>query len=87
MSQDRFSEQNGRLTVGGAMAQSLGQKLGQVSEELIRKQMNVAPTIKIRPGYRFNVQVTKDVTFNGPYHEFDYQRSMAAGSRTFRASK
>jgi hypothetical protein len=47
--------------------------------------MNVAPTITIRPGYRFNVQVTKDVTFNGPYHAFDYQRSMAAGSRTFRA--
>jgi type IV secretion system protein VirB10 len=85
MSQDSSNAQHGRLTVGGAMAQSLGQEMGQVSQELIRKQMNVAPTIQIRPGYRFNVQVTKDVTFNGPYHAFDYQRSISIGGGGVRA--
>lgn len=52
------------------MAQSLGQELGQVSTELIRKHMNVSPTIEIRNGYRFNVIVTKDITFDRPYTLF-----------------
>jgi type IV secretion system protein TrbI len=54
---------------------------------MIRKQMNVAPTIEIRPGYRFNVQVTKDLTFNGPYRAFDYRRSISAGPETFRVKE
>ena len=85
-SQDSQAQAN-KVTVGGSMSQALGQQLGQLSEEMIRKQMNVAPTIEIRPGYRFNVQVTKDLTFNGPYQAFDYQRSISAGSQTFRLGK
>lgn len=57
-------------TATSAMAQSLGQELGQVSTELIRKHMNVSPTIEIRNGYRFNVIVTKDITFDRPYALF-----------------
>jgi type IV secretion system protein VirB10 len=69
------------------MSQALGQQFGQLTEEMIRKQMNVAPTIEIRPGYRFNVQVTKDLTFNGPYRPFDYERSIGAEGKTFRTPK
>jgi hypothetical protein len=29
--------------------------------------MNRPPTIEIRPGYQFNVMVTKDLLFPGPY--------------------
>ncbi|RAX56587.1 hypothetical protein CCZ01_09055 [Helicobacter monodelphidis] len=36
-------------------------QLGQVGIELIRKNMNIAPTLEIRSGYRFNVFVTKDI--------------------------
>lgn len=82
-SQDALSPNNDRTTVGSAMGQAVGQQLGQVSEEMIRKQMNVAPTLEIRPGYRFNVQVTKDLTFNAPYRAFDYDRSIAAGGQTY----
>jgi len=82
-SQDALAPNGDRTTVGSAMGQSVGQQLGQVSEEMIRKQMNVAPTIEIRPGYRFNVQVTKDLTFNGPYRAFDYDRSIAAAGQTY----
>ena len=53
-----------------AMAESLGQELGQVSVELIRKHMNVSPTLEIRPGYRFNIIVTKDISFTKPYALF-----------------
>jgi type IV secretion system protein VirB10 len=83
-SQDSQAKGDNRTTVSGTMSQALGQHLGEVSEEMIRKQMNVAPTIEIRPGYRFNVQVTKDLTFNGPYRAFDYERAITAASQTFR---
>ncbi len=51
-----------------AMSEALGNELGQVTTELIRKHMNVAPTLEIRNGYRFNVIVNKDITFNKPYN-------------------
>lgn len=37
------------------------EQMGQVASEMIRKNMNVSPTIKIRPGYKFNIFVTKDI--------------------------
>jgi type IV secretion system protein VirB10 len=86
-SQDSQAKPDNRTTVSGTMAQALGQQLGELSEETIRKQMNVAPTIEIRPGYRFNVQVTKDLTFNAPYRAFDYERSITAASQTFRQTE
>lgn len=82
-SQDALAPNGDRTTVGSAMGQAVGQQLGQVSEEMIRKQMNVAPTLEIRPGYRFNVQVTKDLTFNAPYRAFDYDRSIAAAGQIY----
>jgi type IV secretory pathway VirB10-like protein len=59
-------------TAGSAMSEALGQQLGQVTAQLISKNMNVAPTLEIRPGYRFNVVVTKDLTFAKPFQSFDY---------------
>jgi type IV secretion system protein TrbI len=55
-----------------ALSEALGQQLGQVTAQLIAKNMSVAPTLEIRPGYRFNVMVTKDMTFSKPYQSFDY---------------
>lgn len=57
---------------GDVMSAALGQQLGQVTAEMIRKNMNISPTLEIRPGYRFNVIVTKDLTFEKPYRPFDY---------------
>jgi len=61
-----------RQRAGDALSQALGQQLGQVAIEMIRQNMNIAPTLEIRPGYRFNVIVTKDMTFTKPYQPFDY---------------
>lgn len=55
-----------------ALSQALGQQLGQVTAQMIAKNLNVAPTLEIRPGYRFNVIVTKDMAFSKPYQAFDY---------------
>ncbi|OQW86306.1 MAG: conjugal transfer protein TrbI [Rhodoferax ferrireducens] len=67
-------QQNGNSapTASSAMSQALGQELGQVTAQMIAKNLNIAPTLEIRPGYRFNVMVTKDMTFSKPYQSFDY---------------
>jgi len=63
---------NSRPTASSAMSEALGQQLGQVTAQIISKNLNISPTIEIRPGYRFNVMVTKDMTFSKPYKAFDY---------------
>lgn len=62
----------GRQNAGSIMSQSLGQQLGRVTASLINRNINIAPTLEIRPGYRFNVVVTKDMLFSQPYQSFDY---------------
>ncbi len=59
-------------TAGDVLSQSLGQQLGEVTAKLVDKNLNISPTIKIRPGYRFNVIVVKDLVFQRPYQEFLY---------------
>lgn len=59
-------------TAGSVMSEALGQQLGQVTSQMIAKNLNIAPSLKIRPGYPFNVTVVKDMTFTKPYQSFDY---------------
>jgi type IV secretory pathway VirB10-like protein len=53
------------------LSQSLGNVFGNVIAQMIQKNLNVAPTIKIRPGYRFNILVVKDFEMM-PYQDFQY---------------
>ncbi|WP_025998369.1 TrbI/VirB10 family protein [Xanthomonas phaseoli] len=59
-------------TASSELSQALGQQLGQVTAQMISKNLNIAPTIEIRPGYRFNIIVVKDLDFTKPYKSFDY---------------
>jgi type IV secretion system protein VirB10 len=43
------------------IAGAVGQQLGNAGLAFIQRGMNLAPTLKIRPGYLFNVMVTKDI--------------------------
>ena len=72
MSQPQTLSLGMRQSASSAMSEALGQQLGQVTAQLIARNMNIAPTLEIRPGYRFNVIVTKDLTFSRPYKAFDY---------------
>jgi len=54
------------------LSQALGQQIGETTTQLIAKNINTAPTINIRPGYEFNVTVTKDLVFTRPYKQFAY---------------
>lgn len=59
-------------TASNTLSQALGQQLGHATAQMIQKNMNIAPTLEIRPGYRFNIIVIKDLTFSKPYQAFDY---------------
>lgn len=54
------------------LSQSLGNVFGNVIAQMIQKNLNVAPTVKIRPGYRFNILVVKDFEM-APYQDFQYR--------------
>lgn len=75
MSQNNAGARAGgnRQRASDAMSEALGQQLGQVTAQMIARNLNIAPTIEIRPGYRFNVIVTKDLAFARPYRAFDYK--------------
>jgi type IV secretory pathway VirB10-like protein len=54
-------------SAGQQVGQAVGQQVGQLGVEVTRRNLNIQPTIVVRPGYRFFVRVEKDLLFNGPY--------------------
>jgi type IV secretion system protein VirB10 len=58
---------SGLSTVTGAAGAGVSQQFGQLGSEQVRRGMLLPPTIDIRPGYQFNVMVTGDLIFPGPY--------------------
>ena len=54
------------------LSQAVGQQFGQAAAKLIEKNLDIAPTLKIRPGYRFSVLLIKDFVFPGVYQDFQY---------------
>lgn len=49
------------------MASALASQLGQTTTKLLEKNLNIKPTLEIRPGYQFNIIVTKDMVMKAPY--------------------
>lgn len=49
-------------TVGQTMSSSLGQQMGQTGLMITQKNLNVQPTLVIRPNYAFNIILTSDLT-------------------------
>ena len=49
------------------MGSALASQLGQASLQMLQQNMTIGPSLEIRPGYRFNVILTKDVAFEAPY--------------------
>ncbi len=54
-------------TIQDEMTAALAAQLGQATLQLLQKNLNIKPTLEIRPGYQFNVVVTRDVAFAGAY--------------------
>ena len=58
---------NSTPTLQSEMGSALAAQLGQATMQLLQKNLNIKPTLEIRPGYQFNVIVTKDLVFQQPY--------------------
>jgi type IV secretion system protein TrbI len=57
-----------------AVSTALAQQLSATANEMIKKNMNIAPTLEVRPGFRVNVMVVKDLEFEGPYSPRPFSR-------------
>jgi len=72
-SQDKYTSNNENgTTASSAMAQSFGSQMGNTALQMIQKNMNISPTLEIRPGFKINIIVTKDIIFSKPYQNYDY---------------
>ncbi|MFK4484971.1 IncP-type conjugal transfer protein TrbI [Bradyrhizobium sp. USDA 336] len=56
-----------RQAPSDAARNSFAETFGRVAEQTISKNLNVQPTLEIRPGYVFNVLVDQDMVFPGAY--------------------
>jgi type IV secretion system protein VirB10 len=48
-------------------AESVMENVTNIATEMIEKNLNIAPTLRILPGYRFSILTAKDVMFAEPY--------------------
>ena len=74
LSQDRNNNGNvySQPTASSALSEALGQQLGTATAQMISKNLNISPTLEIRPGFRFNVMCIKDLVLTKAYKSFDY---------------
>jgi type IV secretory pathway VirB10-like protein len=60
--------QPNQWAMSGEMAGSAASaQMGALGQQMMGYGMNRPPTLEIRPGYQFNVMVTEDLVFQGPY--------------------
>ena len=64
---DNSGSDSDKPTLQNEMGSALAAQLGQATLQLLQKNLNIKPTLEIRPGYQFNVIVTKDLVFQKPY--------------------
>lgn len=50
-----------------AARRNFAETFGRVAEQSISKNLNVQPTIRVRPGYKFNILVDQDIIFPTSY--------------------
>lgn len=50
-----------------AARRSFAETFSQISEQTVSKNLDVQPTLEIRPGYRFNILVDQDIIFPKAY--------------------
>ena len=81
-SQDRNGQASGNYyapNFSQEISAATGQQFGQAAAKLLEKNLDIAPTLKIRPGYRFWVLLIKDFVFPGVYEDFAYPRAHNEG--------
>ncbi|MDX2165079.1 MAG: TrbI/VirB10 family protein [Gammaproteobacteria bacterium] len=62
--QNQSNDFNSSPSVNQILAQSLGTNIANTANSITQKNVNIQPTLEIRPGYQFNISVTKDIVFD-----------------------
>jgi type IV secretion system protein VirB10 len=78
LSQGNGNNQTNGLNATQTIAASTGQQMGQLGMEIARRNLQIQPTLEVRPGYRFIVQVTKDLLLS-PWIPKDKATSFISG--------
>ena len=55
-------------TASDAARRNFTETFGRAADRTIQRNMDVQPTLQIRPGYKFNVLVDQDIIFPGQYN-------------------
>ncbi|MDP9632456.1 UNVERIFIED_ORG: type IV secretion system protein VirB10 [Ensifer adhaerens] len=69
MSLPDSSGRDDRNRASDAARRSFAETFGRLAERTVGKNLDVQPTLRIRPGYQFNVLVDQDIVFPGPYRD------------------
>ncbi len=67
LSQPQESADGGAPSASQIAAAALGQEIGYITSAITRRNINIQPTLEIRPGYLFHIEVTADLVLPGPY--------------------
>jgi len=67
LSQPQRQYDNDRVSITQALAESLGTNIENLTTSMTMKNLDLQPRLKIRPGYLFNINVTKDIVLPGSY--------------------
>ncbi|OWO91534.1 conjugal transfer protein TrbI [Rhizobium esperanzae] len=67
MSAPQSSTLASQESASDAARSNFAESFGRVAEQTISKNLNAQPTIRIRPGYKFNVLVDQDIVFPSAY--------------------
>ena len=59
----------GSETPQQTVARQIAIELSRVATEVVRRDLDVQPTVTIRPGFRFYVFLARDLAFAAPYRE------------------
>jgi type IV secretion system protein VirB10 len=60
-------------STGNLLGAGVSQAAGRAGDQITQRNLNVQPTLNIRPGKQFAVEVKKTLVFvNGPYLPFDF---------------
>ena len=62
---------NNGLSPQQIVAGAMGQQLSETGAQLVARNMNIQPTLTIRPGANFNVLLARDLVLPGPYSHQD----------------
>ena len=66
LSQPQQSNINAYPSTSQQVSAALGQQMGELGMSIAQRNMDIQPTLKIRPGYRYTVLVNKDIILQ-PY--------------------